>query len=414
MKSPTGIALVLLLAACAGSDATSPAAPPKGSLTITVDGPPGIKPAIVVTGPSGYSVAVTGSLTLSGLELGTYTITASNVVVSASTYAPAVPVLNVTVAAADSQAVATVSYVLASGSLDVAISGLPGATPADVTITGPGGFSRHVTASQGFPALIPGSYSFAASNVFVSGAAFEPTPLLTSVAITASTVPAGIQIVYAPPAPVARVVVSPLQKTFAMIPGLVTPALKLAASVWDSTNTLRPGRLVTWSSDNVAVATVDATGVVAAVGPGTAGITATSGGVSAQAAISVLSLSGPPPIEGSWTVTVHGSSTGWTCNGTGTITIAQPADSGYSPATAAMRGGCSSGGGIRRQSYSLNGSAAFRVALDGTSFVFTIGSCSFGGQITDIFGPSPSLMSGGGHCVPGWPRPSFTWYATKQ
>jgi len=412
MTFPIRIALALLLAACAGSDATNPSASPKGRLAITVTGPPGIRPAIVVTGPAGYSVSVTGSLTLVGLDDGTYRITASDVVVSASTYAAAVPVLDVVVNAADSEAVAAVSYVLADGWLDLAISGLPSATLADVTITGPGGFSRHVTASQIFRALVPGSYLIAASRVLVSGAPYEATPAEIQVAVSADTLPTFLHIGYAPPVPAARVSINPAQKTFAMIPGMVTPALRLVASVVDSTGTLRPGRIIAWSSDNVGVVTVDATGLVVAVGPGAAGVTATSDGVSASAAITVVSLSGPPPIAGTWTFSVTASTYG-SCHGTGTITVGQPADSGYSPATAALIGGCTpNSSGYRPLSYSFTGSGTFRVALDGTSFRFTIGSCSLGGQIVDIFGASPSRMSGSGICG-GWPKASFTWSATK-
>jgi hypothetical protein len=196
---------------------------------------------------------------------------------------------------------------------------------------------------------------------------------------------------------------------------MVTPALVLVASVVDSTGTLRPGRIVTWSSDNVGVATVDATGLVVAVGPGTAGVTATSDGVSASAAITVVSLSGPPPIAGTWTFSVTASTNG-SCHGTGTITVSQPADSGYSPATADLRGGCSWSAGLHLGYTSFSGTGGFRISLAGTSFAFTVGSCSLKGQITDIFGPLPSHMSGSGYCPTErrWPILSFGWSATKQ
>lgn len=50
------------------------------------------------------------------------------------------------------------------------------------------------------------------------------------------------------------------------------------------------GRVVSWSSDREAVARVDATGRVTAVGPGAATITATSEGRSASAAVSVTAV----------------------------------------------------------------------------------------------------------------------------
>jgi hypothetical protein len=414
MNPPIRVALALFLAACAGSDATAPPVAPEGSLTITVTGPPGVRPAIVVTGPGGYSVSVTGSLTLAGLRDGTYAITASKVVVSGSTYAPAVPFLEVLVAAGDSGAVAVaIDYVVADGALGVAISGLPGSTLASVTITGPGGFSQVATESQVFKGLIAGSYTISAANVLVSGTSYEPTPPVTGADVAASAVSTGIRILYALPFPVAKVTLSPLQRTLALIPGMVTPPVRLVASVEDTSGTTRTGRVVTWASDDPAVATVDATGLVEAVGPGAAGITAASEGISARAAISVVSLSGPPAIAGTWLFSVT-ASTGSTCHGSGTIAVSQPADSGYSPATVSLRGGCSRTSTLRSYSYSFSGTVAFRVALDGTSFGFTAGDCRFFGQITDIFGASPSKMSGGGRCPSGGPGVTFTWSATKQ
>ena len=407
--------LIVVLAACLGQEPTASTPASKGTLVITVNAPPGVSAAIVVTGPYGYSHAVTASTALHGLEDGTYTIAASTVVVAASTYLPTPTRLVVEVGAADSVTTAAVttaavSYVLADGLLALVISGLPTGAAGSVTIAGPAGFSRTATASQTFEKVVPGVYSLSASNVLVAGDPYEPTPLQASLNVVAATVPAVFTIRYAPPAPVARVSISPLQKTFAMIPGMVTPAVRLHASVVDSTGTPRAGRLVTWTSDDEAVATVDSTGLVEAVGPGATGITATSGGISARAVISVLALSGPPPISGTWALSVSGSSS---CHGSGAITIGQPVDSGYSPATASLRGSCN-GGGNRPYSYSFSGTTAFRVALDGTSFGFTIGACSLSGQISDIFGASPSMMSGSGHCNTGWPRVSFTWSATKQ
>ncbi len=59
------------------------------------------------------------------------------------------------------------------------------------------------------------------------------------------------------------------------------------AVVRDATNTILPGRVVVWSSSNPAVATVSASGVVTAVGGGSANIIATSEGVSGNAPLAV-------------------------------------------------------------------------------------------------------------------------------
>jgi uncharacterized protein YjdB len=66
-------------------------------------------------------------------------------------------------------------------------------------------------------------------------------------------------------------------------------ATSAAAVVRDAADNVLTGRLLTWSSSNTAVATVDPnTGTVAAVGAGTADIVATSEGVTGQARLAVM------------------------------------------------------------------------------------------------------------------------------
>lgn len=64
-------------------------------------------------------------------------------------------------------------------------------------------------------------------------------------------------------------------------------SLQLAASITDAAGVPIPGKVATWTSSNAAVASVSTTGLVTAVGAGTATITATSDGVSGTATISV-------------------------------------------------------------------------------------------------------------------------------
>ncbi len=62
------------------------------------------------------------------------------------------------------------------GSLAVQVSGLPGETAAAVDVTGPGGFVRHVTASETLTGLTPGGYTVVAANVQAAGHAWAPNP----------------------------------------------------------------------------------------------------------------------------------------------------------------------------------------------------------------------------------------------
>jgi uncharacterized protein YjdB len=61
----------------------------------------------------------------------------------------------------------------------------------------------------------------------------------------------------------------------------------LAATLRDSEGAVLSGRTITWTTSAAAVATVSSSGVVTGVGPGTAIITAASGGVSGTATVTV-------------------------------------------------------------------------------------------------------------------------------
>lgn len=90
-----------------------------------------------------------------------------------------------------------------------------------------------------------------------------------------------------PPAAVAAVTVTPASVTLA-----VGGAATLAAAARDADGNALPGRSVTWSSGAQGVVSVSSSGVVTAVSPGTATVTATSEGKSGTAQITV---NAPPP-----------------------------------------------------------------------------------------------------------------------
>jgi len=105
----------LLIVGCAGQDAAGPTLPPMGRLEISVIGLPDSIAAIAVTGPSGYARTVTATTVLSGLVVGQYTITASNVMTSTFTYVPEAS-SDTVIVTADSPATAAVNYRPATGS----------------------------------------------------------------------------------------------------------------------------------------------------------------------------------------------------------------------------------------------------------------------------------------------------------
>lgn len=90
------------------------------------------------------------------------------------------------------------------------------------------------------------------------------------------------------PVPVATVTVAPATKSLT-----VGDTFTFTATTKDASGNVLTGRVVTWASDNTAAATVDATtGLVTAVGAGTANISASSEGHSGTAALTVV----PVPI----------------------------------------------------------------------------------------------------------------------
>ncbi len=71
------------------------------------------------------------------------------------------------------------------GSLAVTVSGLPTGVAAQVSVTGPAGFSQAITATQTLSALTPGSYTVAASTVLNNAVSYLPTPASQSITVSA-------------------------------------------------------------------------------------------------------------------------------------------------------------------------------------------------------------------------------------
>ena len=90
------------------------------------------------------------------------------------------------------------------------------------------------------------------------------------------------------PAPVATVAISPASASL-----VVGTTQQLTATTKDASNNILTGRSIVWSSGSPAFASVDANGLVSAVAPGSATITATSEGQSGTSAITVVAAQVP-------------------------------------------------------------------------------------------------------------------------
>ncbi len=71
-----------------------------------------------------------------------------------------------------------------SGALAISVSGLPGGTPANVSVVGPGGFSQAVIGAVTLTDLAPGDYTVTGSPVSVAGEVYAATPASQSVTVS--------------------------------------------------------------------------------------------------------------------------------------------------------------------------------------------------------------------------------------
>ncbi len=176
------LALGLFLAAC-GGESTGPGT---GSLALAVSGlPAGVGADVSVSGPGGFSRQLDGSETLVGLAPGSYTVMAAGVSVGPSSYAASPSSQAVVVGGAD-PATAAVVYSAGNGNLSVTIAELPAGRAAAVTVAGPGGYSRQVTATETLHGLMPGQYTITALPVSDGSEQYSPAPASQTASVGAS------------------------------------------------------------------------------------------------------------------------------------------------------------------------------------------------------------------------------------
>lgn len=153
--------------------------PETGSLEVSITGlPEGTGALVTVTGPNDFSQLLTATSVLNELRPGDYTVTASPVLVPAEglTYTPSPPQKSVNVAGGERATVEIGYNPPETGSLAVAITGLPGGTGAIVTVAGPNNFSQPLTMGQTLSGLLPGRYTVTAQDVETSDQIYAPAP----------------------------------------------------------------------------------------------------------------------------------------------------------------------------------------------------------------------------------------------
>ena len=261
-----------------------------GTATINVTA---IPVATVVVSPTTKAMLVTQTFPLSV----TVTDSAGNVVTdrvvtwgSSNTAVATVSASGVVTAVATGTATITATSEGKSGSSTITVSPVPVSIvvvqpPTDSLAPGTTAQLTAITKDSAGGVLTGRAVSWGSSNPAV--ATVSSTGLVTAVAVGTATITATSEgksgtsaiTVYVP---VASVTVAPPTATI-----LVTQTKAFIATTKDAQGNVLTGRLVTWSSSNPAVATVNSSGVATGVALGTVTITATSEGKSGSATLTV-------------------------------------------------------------------------------------------------------------------------------
>lgn len=262
--------------------------------TLVAAAPPPV--AAVTVNPSSASI-VTGTtqqLTATTTDSSNNVLTGRTITWSSSDPAVATVDANgLVTAVATGTATITATSEGKSGTAAISVTPLP-APVATVTVAPPSasvvsGGTQQLTATTSDSAgnVLSGrsiSWSSDASAIATvnarTGLVSAVTPGIATITAT-SEGQSGTSTITVTPVPVASVSVTPASASV-----VVGNTQQLSAVTKDSTGAVLTGRTVTWSSNNSA-ATVDANGLVTAVGVGTATITATSEGKSGTSLITV-------------------------------------------------------------------------------------------------------------------------------
>ena len=157
-----------------------------GGLALSVGGAPeGSSPTVRVTGPKGFNKTVTASTTFEGLDAGTYTIFAQELVANQQRFAPDRPAQSVVVLADLTPTAASVQYAQTTGNLTVSVTGLPAGVAGSISVAGPAA-SYTVGESSDLVGVRAGSYTVNASVVTSGINTYIPNSLAQTVTVPAA------------------------------------------------------------------------------------------------------------------------------------------------------------------------------------------------------------------------------------
>ncbi|MEO7520626.1 MAG: hypothetical protein ABIW79_02300, partial [Gemmatimonas sp.] len=353
-----------------------------GSLAVSMSGvPAGSNGVATISGPGGFSRAMTSSATLVGLVPGDYILSAAPVTANGDSYAASPATQSVTVQASLVAATVSVVYRVRAAALVVRIDGMPSGAEGMVRVSGPNFFERTLSGTTTLEGLTPGTYTISASEIVQPSAVYRPSPsnvqrtlLVDSrdtvnmtyaiatgmVAVTVSGLPAGTNANMQLSGPNGYLVPVTSTSTFVrLVPG--TYAL-VASTVSASGTSYVPAP----QTQQIPVA----------ASPNAAGATVTYGAATPNGATLVVSISGAPA-GGSPSVTITGPS-GYTRTVTSTTTITSLAPGVYNATAASFTVGSST--------YTPSPSSAQRTLASG-------GSDNIGVTYTTTAPPPPGQLA---------------------
>ncbi|HUF36751.1 MAG TPA: hypothetical protein VMN37_12425 [Gemmatimonadales bacterium] len=165
----------------------------------------------------------------------------------------------------------------ATGGLAVTVSGLPSGAAADVTVTGPVGFTRTLGGSATLNGLTPGSYDIVADPVSAASAVYAGSPASQTITVAGGATPVPAQVTYAVTSGALAVTIAGLPAGTSAAVEVTGPSGFQAALTGSATLTgLVPGSYVVTASP------VNA-GSQYSPSPGTQQVTVSTGGTAAAA-----------------------------------------------------------------------------------------------------------------------------------
>jgi hypothetical protein len=209
---------IALLAACGGGDAVTGGSPSstRASLTVTIsDLPSGVSAAVTVEGPEGFSRAIDRTTTIGDLTPGTYTVSAQSAESEVAEFTPIQASQTLELLPGKSVS-AEVKHILATGVLEILLSGLPTTEPAATTVSGPDGTSWQITSSDTLKKLTPGVYTITSPNVIAFSRSYVPDTASLTANVVASALPIQRTIAYSPYAGVLNLTIDGLYITQAV------------------------------------------------------------------------------------------------------------------------------------------------------------------------------------------------------